>query len=57
MIKEQEREKSRFVQQKLPLLVKMLFEEVSFQASFEGGEGRKRKRIPDVDSREAKGTT
>ena len=40
----------------------MLFEEVSFKASLEGGEGRavtesERKRIPDLDSREAKGTT
>ena len=44
------------------LLVKRLFEEVSFKASFEGREGRavsesKRKSIPDFDSREAKGTT
>ena len=36
-----------------------MFEEVSFKVSFEGGEGRavtesKRKRIPDLDSREAK---
>ena len=41
-----------------PLLVKILFEE----ASFEGGEGRavtesERKRIPYLGSREAKGTT
>ena len=40
----------------------MLFEEVSFKASFEGREGRavmesERKRISDLDSREAKGTT
>ena len=40
----------------------ILFEEVSFKASFEGREGRavtesKRKRIPDLDSREANGTT
>ena len=45
-----------------PLLVKILFEEVHFKTSFEGGEGRavtesERKRIPDLDSREAKGTT
>ena len=44
------------------MLVKILLEEVSFKASFEGGEGRavtesERKRIPDLDSREAKGTT
>ena len=44
------------------VLVKILFEEVRFKANFEGREGRavtesKRKRIPDVDSREAKGTT
>ena len=44
------------------LLVKILFEEVSFKASFEGMEGRtvtesERKRIPDLGSREAKGTT
>ena len=37
-------------------------EGVSFKASFEGGDGRvvtesERKRIPDLDSREAKGTT
>ena len=43
------------------LLVKILFEEVGFKASFEGREGRavkesKRKRIPDTCSREAKGT-
>ena len=40
------------------LLVKILFEEVSFKASFEGREGRAvtesgRKRIPDMNSREA----
>ena len=40
-------------------LVKILFEEVSFKASFEGWEGRavtesKRKRIPDLCSRGAK---
>ena len=40
----------------------VLFEEVSFKANFEGREGRavterKRKRIPDVESKEAKGTT
>ena len=39
-----------------------MFEEVSFKASFEGREGRavtesERKRIPDLDSREGKGTT
>ena len=44
------------------LLVKILFEEVSFKASFEGMEGRtvtesERKRIPDLGSREAKGMT
>ena len=44
------------------LLVKILFEEVSFKASFEGRAGKavsesERKRIPDLDSREAKGTT
>ena len=44
------------------LLVKMLFEEVSFKASFEDREGRavterERKRIPDLGSRETKGTT
>ena len=42
-------------------MVKIQFEKVSFKASFEGGEGRavtesERKRIPDLDSREAKGT-
>ena len=41
-------------------LVKILFEEVSFKACFEGKEGRgvmesKRKRIPNLCSREAKG--
>ena len=44
------------------LLVKILFEEVSFKASFGGREGRavtesERKRIPDLGSRETKGTT
>ena len=44
------------------LLVKILFEEVSFRASFEGREGRavtesERKRIPNLDSRDAKGMT
>ena len=44
------------------LQVKILFEKVSFKASFEGREGRavmesKRKRIPDLDSRKAKGMT
>ena len=38
-----------------------LFEEVTFKASFEGGEGRavteSERTIPDLDSREAKGTT
>ena len=39
-----------------------MFEEVGFKASFEGREGRavsesERKRIPDLDSREGKGTT
>ena len=43
-------------------MVKILFEEVSFKASFEGRKGRavtesERKSIPDLDSREAKGTT
>ena len=42
------------------LLVKILLEEVHFTAGFEGREGRavtesKRKRISDLDSREAKG--
>ena len=42
------------------LLVKILFEEVSFKACFEGKEGRgvmesKRKRIPNLCSRKAKG--
>ena len=46
----------------MSLLVKIQFEKVSFKASFEGGEGTavtesERKRIPDLDSREAKGTT
>ena len=46
----------------LLLLVKILFEEVSFKASFKGREGRavmesERKRIPDLDSRKAKGMT
>ena len=45
-----------------PLLVKILFEEVSFKASFEGREGRavtesERKRIPDLDSRKVKCTS
>ena len=41
----------------------ILLEQVSFKASFEGMEGRavttesERKRIPDLGSREAKGTT
>ena len=44
------------------LQVKILFEKVSFKASFEGREGRvvtesKRKRIPDLESRKAKGMT
>ena len=44
------------------LLVKILFEEVSFKASLERREGRavsesKRKSVPDFDGREAKGTT
>ena len=43
-------------------MVKILFEEVSFKASFEGTEGRavtesERKRSPDLGSREAKGRT
>ena len=42
--------------------MKILFEEVSFKACFEGREGKavtesERKRIPDLDSREAKGMT
>ena len=46
----------------LLLLVKILFEEVSFKDSFKGREGRavmesERKRIPDLDSRKAKGMT
>ena len=58
MIKERERELQIYAAEK-PLLVKILFEEVSFKVSFEGGEGRavtesKRKRIPDLDIREAK---
>ena len=44
------------------LLVQIMLEEVRFKASFEGREGRavtesERKRISDLDSREAKGTT
>ena len=44
------------------LLFKILFEEVNFKASFEDREGRtatesKRKRIPDLGSREGKGMT
>ena len=44
------------------LLVKILFEEVSLKASFEGREGRavtesEKKRISDLGSREAKSTT
>ena len=43
-------------------MVEMLFAEVSIKASFEGMEGRtvtesERKRIPNLGSREAKGTT
>ena len=37
--------------------VKILLEEVNFQASFEGKEGRAVKRIPDLLGREAKDTT
>ena len=60
VIKEQEREFQICATEK-PLLVKILFEEVNFKASFEGREGRavvesKRKSIPDLDSREARGT-
>ena len=56
--RKRKKQSSSFVQQKKLLLVKILFEEVSF----EGREERavtesKRKRIPDLDSREAKGTT
>ena len=56
-----EREREICAAEKL-LLVKILFEEVRFKASFEGGKERavtesERKRIPDLDSREAKGTT
>ena len=42
------------------LLVKILFEAVIVQASFEGKEGRavtERKRIPDLCSRKTKGVT
>ena len=61
VVKEREREIQICAAEK-PLLVKILFEEVSFKARFEGGEGSavmesERKRIPDLDSREAKGTT
>ena len=50
------------MQQKSYYWSKYCFEEVSFKASVEGTEGRavtesERKRIPDLDSREAKGTT
>ena len=37
--------------------VKILLEEVNFQASFEGKEGRAVKRIPYLFGREAKDTT
>ena len=37
--------------------VKILLEEVHFQASFEGKEGRAVKRIPDLFGREAKDTS
>ena len=52
---------SRFVPEKL-LLVNILLEQVSFKASVEGRERRavaesERERIPDLGSREAKGTT
>ena len=62
MIKEQERESSRFVQQKSHHWSKYCLKRSVLKASFEGGEGRavtesERKRIPAVDSREAKGTT
>ena len=48
--------------EKLYLPVKILFNGVRFKARFEGREGRavtesERKRIPDLCSREAKGTT
>ena len=62
MIKEREREREREIcVAEKPLLVKILFEEVSFKARFEGGEGKavkenERKRFPDLGSREAKGT-
>ena len=47
------------MQQKSHYWSKILFEKVSFKASFEGGEGRavtesERKRIPDLDSTEAR---
>ena len=43
-------------------MFKILFEEVSFKASFEGREGRavtesEKTKIPDLDSRDAKSTT
>ena len=65
VIKEQEREREREFQicaAEKPLLVKLQFEEAGFKASFEGGDGRvvtesERKRIPELDSREANGTT
>ena len=63
MIKEQEREREfQICAAEKPLQVKILFEEDSFKASFEGGEGRavmgsKRKRIPNLDKSKAKGTT
>ena len=59
VIKEQEREiEFQVCAAEKPLLVKILFGEVSPKASFEGGEGRvvtesERKRIPDLDNREA----
>ena len=62
MIKsEREREFKICAAEKM-LLVKILFEEESFKASFEGREGRavtesEKKRISDLGSREAKGTT
>ena len=59
--REREREREICATEKL-FLVKLLFEAVSFKVNFEGGEGRtvtesERKRIPNLGSREAKGTT
>ena len=59
--REREREFKICSAEKL-LLVKILFEEIRFKASFKRRKRRTvtesdRKRIPDLDSREAKGTT